>query len=334
MLLLCYTVSMRLFLVVLSTFIVSISTVFAQGQPDVFLDTVHHVHQPQIQILKNKNIVQGYGYGIFRPDILINRAEFLKILMTARYGGTQLVGNELRCFADFIGDEQWFWPSACLAKELGIIKGYPDGTFRGGQSINLAEAIKIIAVAYTLPTAAAPTMADLWYVPYFTIANDRGLFEYFPYQAGHLLTRSEMAYAIVKMNVPLADPLADTLAISSVTSTSSVSESYDFLRPVCGDGNIQVGETCDDGNLQNGDGCSDICILEYIAPVVSSAAESSISVPPISSFSSSVSSASSVSSISSTSVQSNSSTSTAGPDPFGLDEFNLDDLDPYYEYSN
>ena len=34
---------------------------------------------------------------------------------------------------------------------------------------------------------------------------------------------------------------------------------------VCGDGNLEAGETCDDGNLDNGDGCSDACRVEAIA---------------------------------------------------------------------
>ncbi len=34
--------------------------------------------------------------------------------------------------------------------------------------------------------------------------------------------------------------------------------------PVCGDGNVQVGEQCDDGNLTNGDGCEDDCFVTSV----------------------------------------------------------------------
>lgn len=239
------------------------SVAFAQTE-NGFLDTANHIHEQQINTLKNKNIVQGYGYGIFRPDILINRAEFLKILMTARFGGQQLVGRELRCFGDFTGEEQWFWPHACLAKELGIINGYPDGTFRGAQTINLAEAMKIISTAYGLKTDAPPAQPDLWYVPYFALASQKGLFNYFPYNAGHYLTRSEMAYAIVQMGIPLANPFTESWPLYSSSSSlqTSSSNSYDFFSATCGNGNIEMGEMCDDVNTTSGDGCSSTCQLE------------------------------------------------------------------------
>lgn len=249
----------------LFTFFITIPSVTLAQTEDGFLDTIGHIHEQQINIVKNKNIVQGYGYGIFRPDILINRAEFLKILMTARFGGQDLVGKEVRCFTDFTGEEQWFWPHACLAKELNIISGYPDGTFRGAQTINLAEAMKIISTAYGLKTEPPPAQPDLWYVPYFTIASQNGLFGYFPYNAGHYLTRSEMAYAIVQMGIPLADPFRESWPLYSSSSSSfqsSSTNSYDFFRATCGNGNIEIGEFCDDFNTTNGDGCSSTCQIE------------------------------------------------------------------------
>ncbi len=46
-------------------------------------------------------------------------------------------------------------------------------------------------------------------------------------------------------------------------NTSSVTFSVDLPEPaVCGNGNIETGETCDDGNTNNGDGCSSSCIIE------------------------------------------------------------------------
>ena len=33
-------------------------------------------------------------------------------------------------------------------------------------------------------------------------------------------------------------------------------------NPVCGDGDVAIGESCDDGNAANGDGCSNVCDIE------------------------------------------------------------------------
>ena len=133
---------MQLLLTVLA--IISITPAHAT---EPFLDVVGHPHAAEISVLQNKEIIAGYGSGIFRPDILINRAEFLKILLLARYKELPTLQDGLNnCFIDFTGEPEWYWPYACYAKELGIVQGYPDGTFKGANKINLAEALKIIIV--------------------------------------------------------------------------------------------------------------------------------------------------------------------------------------------
>ncbi|MEK7563016.1 MAG: S-layer homology domain-containing protein, partial [Patescibacteria group bacterium] len=116
-----------------------------QAGGGIFLDALGHPHESDIEYLHSRGIVQGYGYGIFRPDILINRAEFLKILMLASEGSQVFDAENHRCFRDFWGEEQWYWVHACSAKEKGIIEGYPDGTFKGERTVILAEALKIAA---------------------------------------------------------------------------------------------------------------------------------------------------------------------------------------------
>jgi thimet oligopeptidase len=70
--------------------------------------------------------VQGYEDGTYRPNQNVNRAEFLKVLMTA--AGKVSIGDAGSfCFKDFKGTEQWYWMYACLAKSSGVINGYDDG---------------------------------------------------------------------------------------------------------------------------------------------------------------------------------------------------------------
>jgi MYXO-CTERM domain-containing protein len=56
-----------------------------------------------------------------------------------------------------------------------------------------------------------------------------------------------------------------TTPLSTVTTTGSLHCDYYFPTappPVCGDGNIDAGETCDDNNTANSDGCDSSCHVE------------------------------------------------------------------------
>ncbi len=218
----------------------------------IFVDTAAHPHEQYIERLGELGIVSGYGYGIFRPDIAINRAEFLKIVMSAAFGNEVNNVENVYCFSDFRGAEQWYWKYACTAKNRGIISGYPDGSFRGEQTVNLAEALKIATRSWDIDTTSAINYApEFWYMPYFDIAAARGIFADLPRDGGYLLTRSDMAYLIVALDVPLKD----------VTGSTSSSSSSSTAAGVCGNGVKEGKEQCDDGNTLNDDGCSAICVI-------------------------------------------------------------------------
>lgn len=233
-----------------------------QAGGGIFLDTLGHPHESYIELLRDRGIVQGYGYGIFRPDILINRAEFLKILMLAADGSKVFDVQNRNCFQDFRGTEQWFWTHACSAKEKGVIEGYPDGTFRGQQTVILAEALKIAAAAWGAELPAYIQQPPNWYDPYMDLAAARGLFDYFPFNPGHLLTRSEMAFLIVRFGEPIAyvgSPPVSSTPVASRSSRSSSRSSGGYSA--CGNGALESGEQCDDGNTEDYDGCTSICVI-------------------------------------------------------------------------
>ena len=227
-----------------------------------FLDARGHLHEVYIETLAQNNIVEGYGYGIFRPDISINRAEFLKILMLAVFG-KEVYSGAGECFTDFTGQVQWYWVHACIAKQRGIIQGYPDGSFQGEKTVNLAEALKIAIEAWGIEVPPYVNTPEYWYLPYFSIAGERGLFDYFPRRGEHLLTRSEMAYLIVK----LGEPLADGAVVAEIQNPKFQIPNPDpnpnpnSNPSICGNGSVEPGEQCDDGNLTDGDGCSSICVI-------------------------------------------------------------------------
>lgn len=111
-----------------------------------------------VKYLYEKKVVKGYDDGSFKAYKTINRAEFLKILM--ELSEYEVSGEN--CFSDV--SDQWFAPYICTAAELGLVKGYDDGTFRPAKDINFAEASKIIVNTLALETDGSND--ETWYHSY------------------------------------------------------------------------------------------------------------------------------------------------------------------------
>ncbi|MCA9370825.1 MAG: S-layer homology domain-containing protein [Candidatus Peregrinibacteria bacterium] len=211
-------------------------------------DIDEYQYKSAIELLASRGIINGYDDGTFQPNKPINRAEFLKLLMLSVYGNQVNQVPSSRCFADFV-TYQWFWPHACAAKELGIIEGHPDGTFRGEDTIILAEALKMSLEAWQV-TLDAEDADKPWYDRYMRAAASRNIFRRFPYTPEYQLTRGEMAQLLVMIGEPIA--VVDPTIVVVPTPVKA---------GICGDGVVEGAEQCDDGNTQTGDGCSDICII-------------------------------------------------------------------------
>lgn len=101
-----------------------------------------------VDLLTGLNIVGGYPDGTFGPEKEITRAEFLKMLFITLNGKDDdgLFGGNSDKFPDVTGDK-WFAPYVNWGVQLGIIGGYPDGTFKPDNNVTVAEAAKMIVTA-------------------------------------------------------------------------------------------------------------------------------------------------------------------------------------------
>jgi micrococcal nuclease len=106
---------------------------------------VGHPYLPAIRWGKDRGVVSGYPDGTFKPETTVNRAEFLKIVLAAK-GIDATSGETAAVFRD-VESGAWYAPYVRYAKDSGIIQGYPDGTFKPGQPVNFAEALKMAYVA-------------------------------------------------------------------------------------------------------------------------------------------------------------------------------------------
>jgi len=101
-------------------------------------------------------IIAGFPDGTYRPEESVTRAQFAKIVVAALGVGeaAQYAAGTTK-FTDVPADH-WAAGYINVAVDVGVISGYPDGTFKPENPVTFAEAIKMIvaALGYT-PKAEA-----------------------------------------------------------------------------------------------------------------------------------------------------------------------------------
>ncbi len=142
-------------------------------------DVIGTRYEAAVRSLYEQGIVSGYPDGKFKPNLLVNRAEFVALVMASmKINASPVLKN---CFTDVT--DQWFAPSVCYAKLRGWVSGYPDGMFRPTRFVNKVEAFAVMVRAHGLVDAPNHVlafndlMADGWYVPALRASDVKGLIE-------------------------------------------------------------------------------------------------------------------------------------------------------------
>lgn len=192
-----------------------------------------------VSVLTEVGAVEGNPDGTFRPDRLLNRAEFLKIVLASHSDTViDLENGEAGCFPD-VGRWDWFSPYVCYAKEHGIVGGYPDGYFRPENSVNNAEALKMLGELYGVADDRWEDEGERWYIRYREAAYAAGVgLPGLEQNMEHLLTRGEMArlaaaylahaegrleeYRAMERGQQVSSVSSDSLVSSSSSSSSSI----------------------------------------------------------------------------------------------------------------
>ncbi len=165
-----------------------------------------------------EGIFEGYNDGNFKPSQAINRVEALKVIFKALHVNLLDSHGESLGFTD-TDRYEWYATYLKTAVSLGVINGYPDGTFKPGQDVKRAEAlvmflntakakdgIIIPSNNYAQPYYDTPNNKDTkWYISYAWFAKSYSLTDndYYFYPA-EKMTRGEMAdmlYRYHKANI-------------------------------------------------------------------------------------------------------------------------------------
>ncbi len=175
----------------------------------VFSDvSVSNPNYTAITYLKVHGVINGYPDGTFKPDQVVNRAEALKIILLG--SGEQVAATvDLEPFRD-VPRADWYATFVAKAKELGIVEGYADGTFKPAQTVNLVENLKILLLTQkvdlntivVISNPYADAFADQWYAKYVEYAKEKNLIDadgsnmIFPAQG---MTRGKLAEAMYRL---------------------------------------------------------------------------------------------------------------------------------------
>ena len=160
-----------------------------------------------VEYAKLNGIVNGYDDGTYRPNVTINRAEFVKILVESNF----TVADVESCTVDSMAysdvpSAAWYVPYVCVATEEGIIKGYEDGTFRAANTINFVEAAKIIIATEN----GGEIAGDPWYQPYVISLSERNAIPTAITTLDHNVTRGEMAEMMYRTFQSITDKPSTT----------------------------------------------------------------------------------------------------------------------------
>jgi hypothetical protein len=211
-----------------------------------------------IEWMNENGVIQGYPDGTFKPDQCVNRAEFLKmmylsleenIVVEDGFAGSNYYDN---FFSDTSTDE-WYWPYVEQALRDDAIEGYPDGTFKPGQCVNKAEAVKMAVLGFDIYDENAggerqEIYMDVmpgtnWFDAYIYSAVDRNAVgkehvfvmdegQYF--DPGESMSRKEVAEMLYRMKTLTDNKVfgyVDTMSPETLNYYVSPTSGVSFLMP-------------------------------------------------------------------------------------------------------
>lgn len=187
-----------------------------------------------INNISEQGIVHGYTDGTYRPNQILSRAELLKIVLEAFEKDKVPDYYIENCFTD-VPSSEWHAKYICFAKEKGYINGYLDGTFKPNQSVNLAEALKMImevnkVQAYENFKLDNPEI-EPWYFGIIALAKQANFIPEETTKITQGLNRGQMAEIIVRIQNFDPDSIKQIEFTQDSQGFDPLMAEYDFSIP-------------------------------------------------------------------------------------------------------
>lgn len=144
----------------------------AFAQDEATTEETGSVYDQAAKILQDKGILKGNEQGDLMLDKELTRAEILAMIIRAT-GQEDVVKDYVyaeQSFSD-VPQDHWAFAYVEAGKDLGIVNGYPDGTFKPDRKVKFEELCKMLVAAKGESPAAGT-----WPLNYVRKALDLGFF--------------------------------------------------------------------------------------------------------------------------------------------------------------
>ncbi len=187
---------------ILTVFLFALSIIapaFAQDEATTE-ETTGSVYDQAAKILQDKGILKGNEQGDLMLDKSLTRAEILAMIIRAT--GQEDVVNDYvyaeQSFSD-VPQDHWAFAYVEAGKDLGIVNGYPDGTFKPDKPVKFEELCKMLVAAKGESPAAGK-----WPLNYVRKALELGFFNGIEDEVGigDIVIRGQAAVAFANAFFP------------------------------------------------------------------------------------------------------------------------------------
>jgi uncharacterized repeat protein (TIGR02543 family) len=197
--------------------------------------------------------ISGKAGGIFSPDIQMTRAEVAVTFARLLQESSEFTGSYSNTFMD-VSTGAWYANAVGFVQSMGLINGYPDGSFRPENNITRAEFAAIVNRFADAAVSGSISYTDVpeshWAYSYIRTISNSGWTNGYPdgsFRPENNITRAEVVAIVNRMTGRSIDKDYINENLSSLNTFSDVAAShwayYDILEAANSHGFIKDGAT-------------------------------------------------------------------------------------------
>lgn len=192
------------------------------------------------EVMESLGIMNGYPDGNLHLGDKLTRAQFAKIMINASaYKNSVSSRSTTSPFRD-VQYSSWAAPYVSVAVSNGLIKGYPDATFKPDKNVTLEEAV---TVALTLMGYTSDDFGFSWPYGQLSVAANIGLTKNVSATAGTEITRQDamrIVYNMLNSNTKSGTSYIDSTGYSLLEDVILIATSNE--DPSIGAGKVSTSE--------------------------------------------------------------------------------------------